>query len=139
MNITAFLEQKIEDSYRELEETSMDDQKKQEALSKRLSLLVTKAVEAEKIDLENELKSRQFDEEIDFKRNQLTTELDIKVQQLEDNRKDRKWQYVLTGASIVIPTLVTVWGTLKSLKFEEEGTITTSVGREFIRELFKRK
>lgn len=139
MDIKAFLEQKIEDSYRELEETSMDDQKKQEALSKRLSLLVTKAVEAEKIDLENELKSRQFDEEIDFKRNQLVTDNSIRVQQLEDNRKDRMWQYLLTGAGIIIPSLITIWGTLTSLKFEEEGTITTPVGRGFINELFKRK
>ena len=34
--------------------------------------------------------------------------------------------------SIVLPLAVTIWGARASFKFEENGTITTSVGRKFM-------
>lgn len=64
---------------------------------------------------------------------------EIKLKEMEDERKDRLIKNCLTGASIVTGIGLTVWGTIKSLKFEEEGTVTTIVGRGFINKLLPKK
>lgn len=66
-------------------------------------------------------------------------ENDLKAQELDMEKKDRFIKHVLTGLGIAIPTGVTIWGTLKSLKFEIDGTVTTMAGRNFISKLFKGK
>lgn len=69
---------------------------------------------------------------------ELEAETEIKQKELDEEKKDRKIKNILTGLGIAVPTGVTIWGTLKSLKFEETGTVTTSVGRQFINKLFKK-
>ena len=59
--------------------------------------------------------------------------------QFEEEKKDRLIKNILTGAGVVIPAVLTVWGTLKSLKFEETGTVTTIMGRGFINKLLPKK
>jgi len=44
----------------------------------------------------------------------------------------------VTVAGIVIPSVITVWGVKTSLIFEEQGTISTTVGRGFMNRLLKR-
>ena len=56
----------------------------------------------------------------------------------EEEKKDRKWKNGISVAGIVVPIVVTVWGTLKTLKFEETGTVTTNAGRSFMNRLFKK-
>lgn len=63
----------------------------------------------------------------------------VKQQQLEDEKKDRLVKNVLTAAGIVLPLVVTIWGTKVSLKFEEEGTFTTIMGRGFVNKLLPKK
>ena len=63
----------------------------------------------------------------------------IKQQQLEDEKKDRLVKNIMTAAGIALPLLVTIWGTKVSLKFEEEGTFTTIMGRGFINKLLPKK
>jgi CHASE3 domain sensor protein len=47
-----------------------------------------------------------------------------------------RWtQNLIAVAGILLPLGVTIWGTRVSLKFEEEGVITTSIGRGFINKL----
>lgn len=46
---------------------------------------------------------------------------------------------ILAALSIGIPALLTVWGTKKSFKFEETGTITTIMGRGFINKLLPKR
>ena len=116
MNIKKFLEEKIETTYYELIDLERDS-KEYVAKEERLNMLVDRAIELEKIDKEN----------------------DVKLQQLDDNRKDRKFQNSIAIAGIVIPALITIWGTCKSLKFEEEGTFTTLIGRGFINKLLPKK
>lgn len=89
-----------------------------------LTKLMDRAIEIEKTKNDN---ARRI-EENEFKR-----------QQLRDENKDRLIRNILTGAGIAIPTIVTIWGTLKSLKFEETGTVTTIMGRGFINKLLPRK
>ena len=63
----------------------------------------------------------------------------LKVKQAEDEKKDRFIRNIMTGAGIIIPTGVTIWGVLKSFEFEKEGTVTTILGRGLINKLLPRK
>ena len=56
-----------------------------------------------------------------------------------DDRIDKIVKNCISVAGIIIPTIVTIWGTLKSFKFEQEGTITTIMGRGFINKLLPKK
>ena len=65
--------------------------------------------------------------------------IDLRIDQMKQEKKDSWIENVLTAAGIIIPTGVTIWGTLKSLKFEETGTVTTVMGRGFINKLLPKK
>lgn len=79
--------------------------------------LLDRAIELEKIDIEDARKAESLD----------------------DERKDRIVKNVISVAGIGIPVVVTIWGTLKSFEFEKEGTITTIMGRGFIQKLLPKK
>lgn len=68
-----------------------------------------------------------------------TSETNVKMSQIKEDHKDRFWKHILEGVGIAAPLCLTVWGTLKSLKFEETGTVTTIVGRGFLNKLLPRK
>lgn len=63
----------------------------------------------------------------------------LKTEQMENEKKDSWIRNGLTAAGIIIPTIVTIWGTLKTFKFEESGTVTTMIGRGFINKLIPKK
>lgn len=63
----------------------------------------------------------------------------LKEKQFEDEKKDRLIKNIISAAGIALPLLVTIWGTKVSLKFEEEGTFTTIMGRGFINKLLPKK
>lgn len=69
----------------------------------------------------------------------LSFEIDEKQRQFEEDKKDRMIRNVLTALGIIIPSGITVWGTIKSIQFEKEGTISTLIGRGFINKLLPRK
>lgn len=62
----------------------------------------------------------------------------VKMNQLENDKKERKIQMFINIGGIIIPVIVTVWGTLKSFEFEREGTVTTILGRKFVGNLLKK-
>lgn len=63
----------------------------------------------------------------------------MREQQMKDEKKDRLVKNIIGAAGVVLPLLVTIWGTKVSLKFEEEGTFTTIMGRGFINKLLPKK
>ena len=63
----------------------------------------------------------------------------MKSKQMKEERIDRIVKHGLTALSIASSIGLTAWGTCKTLKFEETGTVTTSAGRNFIRNLFSKK
>lgn len=93
-----------------------------------LTKLVDRAIKIDElnIDEQNKIDSRE-------------TEANLKQQQIDNERKDQKVRNGISIAGIVIPVAVTIWGTIKTLKFEQEGTITTNAGREFMKRIFSRK
>ena len=87
------------------------------AVVDNLSKLMDRRIELEKIaesSAQNELKMKQ-------------------------EKKDRVVSSVIDVGKIVLPLAVTVWGACVSLKFEETGTITTTVGRKFMDKLLGSK
>ena len=81
--------------------------------------------------------TKLYDRALEEKR--LDIECMREAEKMAEDRKNRIVQYALSAAGILIPTLVTIWGTNKSLKFEEEGTVTTIMGRGFISKLLPKK
>ena len=122
-----------------------------------LTKLMDRAVEIYKVNIgkeeraetqkfENTLKEKQaeFDRkskqtELDYKLRQSENEASAQLRQMDDEVKDRLIKNCIATAGIVLPALITIWGTLKSLNFEKEGTVTTIVGRGFINKLLPKK
>ena len=115
--------------------------------------LEAERVEKEKArNLEQEMKNKQLTEQIkaresdtEIKRKQLeeqklSRESDTfyKNTQLADERKSRFVSNCITVGGIILNVGLTIWGTRKTLKFEETGSITTTAGRNFMSKLFKR-
>ena len=63
----------------------------------------------------------------------------LRQKQMDEERKARLIKNGISIAGIVIPSLITIWGTVKSMEFEKEGTITTIIGRGFINKLLPKK
>ena len=59
-------------------------------------------------------------------------ETDLKIQQMNDEKKDRLIKNIMAGARDVAMIGVAIWGTVASMNFEKEGTITTSAGRKHL-------
>ncbi|MEE1301630.1 MAG: hypothetical protein UHD64_02505 [Bacteroidales bacterium] len=66
-------------------------------------------------------------------------EKSAKLGQMDDEKKDRKFKNWISVGSVVGGAFLTIWGTLKTLKFEETGTVTTIAGRAHISKLFPKK
>ena len=127
MSIKTLLEEEIKDEFEELGKTEIGTEAYKTTVD-GLTKLVDRAIELNKSEVERA--DRKAAQE---------SELELKVQQLEEEKKDRKVKNWLTAAGIIIPTGVTIWGTIKSIKFEQEGTITTIMGRGFINKLLPKK
>ena len=120
------LHEEIQNEFEELKKIEVGSDKYKTAVD-GLTKLMDRAIEIDKLNVgaEERLDARNIDAE-------------LRQEQLEADVKDRKVRNAISLAGIVIPTAVTIWGTLKSLKFEETGTITTNAGRNFINRIFKK-
>lgn len=85
--------------------------------------LMDRAIEIEKLELSEAHNEKQMAHD---------------EKQLNEDRTARIVKNCIDVGSIVLPLTVTIWGALVSLKFEEEGTITTTIGRKTLDKLFKR-
>ena len=126
-NIETLLHEEIQDGFdalsrmergTELHKTTVDE----------IAKLFDKAIEIEKIEVE--AKEREKAREI---------EASLKRAQMEEDRKDRKVKNGIAAGGIVLPLAVTIWGTFKTFRFEETGTVTTMMGRGFINKLIPKK
>lgn len=126
-NIETLLHEEIQDGFdalsrmergTEIHKTTVDE----------VAKLFDKAIEIEKIEIEAKDKAKAREIEASLKR-----------AQMEEDRKDRRVKNGIAIGGIVLPLAVTIWGTFKTLKFEEEGTVTTIMGRGFINKLIPKK
>lgn len=127
MSIERLLRNEIQSEIEELGKTEVgSDQYK--ATVDGITKLTDRVIEMERLDLEIQEKEASRE-----------TEADLKLKQMAEDRKGRIVRDVLTAVGIVVPTVVTVWGALKSWEFEKEGTVTTMMGRGFINKLLPKK
>ena len=127
MRIETPLRDEIRNEFEELKKMKLGSDEYRNTVD-GLTKLIDRALEIEKMDADHREKVENRDYENDFKQRQMT-----------DERRDRLVKNILTGAGIIIPSALTVWGTIKTLKFEQEGTVTTIVGRGFINKLLPKK
>jgi hypothetical protein len=127
MNIETLLREEIESELEKLKtmEPGSDEHK---AAVDEITKLTDRAIEMKKVEAEIQDKAMTRENE--------SSRLDA---QMKMDQKDRLIKNCIAVASIVVPTAVTIWGTVKSFKFEQEGTITTIMGRGFINKLLPKK
>ena len=126
MKNETMLYEEIQNEFEELKKIEVGSDEYKTAVD-GLTKLMDRAIEIDKLNVgaEERLDARNIDAE-------------LRQEQLEADVKDRKVRNVISIAGIVIPTAVTIWGTLKSLKFEETGTVTTDAGRHFMNRIFNK-
>lgn len=127
MDIENLLYDEIATDFEKLRDENLEPEKRK-ATVEELSKFMDKAIEMKR--LENESKDKE--------ETRLSTQA-VELQKLEEDRKDRLVKNIISAAGIALPLVVTIWGTKVSLKFEEEGTFTTIMGRGFINKLLPKK
>lgn len=89
-----------------------------------ITKMLDKAIEYRKLRAEQSDKKKQ-------------RELEASAKEYE--KKIKAFDQFLKIMEIAIPSVITVWGTLVTLKFEETGTVTTIMGRGFTNKLLPKK
>lgn len=123
MEIETMLHKQLVTELNNLKETEVGSEQRR-ALVDETTKLMDRAIKMEELVIEREAKEN---------------DRLLKIQQMDEDRKDRLVKNCMTAAGIILPVMLTVWGTLTSLKFEEEGTVTTIVGRGFVNKLLPKK
>lgn len=127
MSIGALLETEIEEKLETIGRMNPESDEYKVAVDSIMKLL-DRAIEMDKIDADREERKEIRESEEKSKK---------------ESAKDEKKHYIIdkiiTVSGIVIPIVVTIWGTNKTLKFEETGTVTTIMGRGFINKLLPKK
>lgn len=127
MKIETLLHEEIKTELEELNKIELGSEKYKVTVD-GIVKLIDRTIEMDKlnIDVQNKADDREKDDS-------------FKMKQMEDERKNRLVNNYIAVAGIVIPTAVTIWGTIKTIEFEKEGTITTIMGRGFINKLLPKK
>lgn len=111
---------------REMKQKQLDEQKFERELKEK---------QFNEMKLERELKEKQAREA----KEQAEFERQLKIKQLKNDRMDCWMKIGIVVIEVGVAALVSIWGTNKSLKFEETGTCTTMAGRHHISNLFRRR
>lgn len=85
----------------------------------------------------NDLEKSEFDRQDKIQNRE--EEYELKLRQIADEKKDRKIKNGIAIGSIVLPLAVAIWGTRASFRFEQEGTVTTTLGRSWLNKLIPKK
>ena len=126
-NNKKLLEEEIERQFNVLSDLDVNSEEYQTTLN-NLVKLIDRSNESNKIENEHDEKFRSWE-----------SEHKLKIEQINNDKKDRLFDHIVAAASIIVPTIVTIWGTKVSLKFEETGSVTTIMGRGFINKLLPKK
>lgn len=81
--------------------------------------------------------TKLLDRAIEFEK--IDVEEAHKAEAIVDERKDRFVKNVIAVVGIGAPLGAAIWGTVVTLKFEKEGTVTTIFGRGWINKLLPKK
>jgi hypothetical protein len=123
MKVETLLKEEITSQIEEIAKMDLGSEQCQIAVN-NVTKLTDQYVELKKIESENDLKLE---------------EIALKREQIEGEKKGRTIQIILGVGGIIVPAVLTIWGTKASFEFEKEGTITTIMGRGFINKLIPRR
>lgn len=127
VNIETLLYEEIDTEFEKLSQLEPGTEQ-HKAAADTLAKLMDRAIEMDRVESESEDRAEARE-----------SELKLKEKQLSDEKKDRWVKNIIGAAGVILPLIVTIWGTKTSLKFEEEGTVTTPIGRGFINKLLPKK
>lgn len=127
MSIKSLLDEEIRSEIEEISKIEVGSEKHKVSVD-AIAKLLDKSIELEKLDAEAQEK---YESRI--------AEQDLKREQIKNDKRDSIVKNVLTGVSVIGGFGLTVWGTCKSLKFEETGVVTSIMGRGFIQKLLPKK
>lgn len=126
MSLKSLLQDEIQSELAEISKLEVGSDQHRTAVDS-VTRLWDRMNESEKLEIEK--RERVENREID---------LDLRLKQINEDRKKRVVQNIIDVGTLVTTVGLTVWGTFKSLKFEETGTVTTMAGRNFIGKLFRK-
>lgn len=123
MRIESLLKEEIANEFGELKRLEVGTESYKVAVD-GLTKLVDRVIEIEK-----------YEAELQEKVNSRESDIDLRLQAAKDDKINRIAGHAINVAGIVLPIMVTIWGTKASFEFEKEGTISTLMGRGFINKL----
>lgn len=127
MDIENLLDEEINDQFKGLSGIEIGSDSYKTTVD-GLTKLIDRSIELKKIESERE-----------FKEESRAIDTRLKNRQLMDEKLNNWVRNGLTAAGLIVTTGLTVWGTVKTFKFEEDGTITSTIGRGFVNKLLPRK
>lgn len=127
MNTETLLRDEIQKEIEELSRMELGTEEYKTTVD-GITKMTDRVIEMTKIDLEyqDRLDARESEEK-------------LKREEMRDQKRGHFVNDGITILGIVLPVTVTIWGTIKSFKFEETGTITTIMGRGFIQNMLPKK
>jgi hypothetical protein len=134
MSIESKLKYEIERELDELDGLTVGSKEHSDAVDNLVKLL-DRAIDMDRNDTDEVHKSETRAAE---ERAREADELN-KAEDRKAEEKHRMIGYIINGLGIGVPALITIWGTVLSLKFEEKGTITSPAGRAFFGRIFGKK
>lgn len=127
MELKELIQKEVESELKVLSTTDVGSDK-YKATVDHIVKLTDKVIDMEKLELESEKASEQ-----------LNANSDLKWQEIEANSKDRKTQNRIAIAGLIVNSALIVWGTLKTFKFDNTSTVTSTLGRDILRRFIPRK
>lgn len=138
MDIENLLYDEIETDFEKLRKEDMEPEKRKATVDE-LTRLMDRAIEMKKLENDYNEKVAARESEEKAKAETRLSEQTIELQKLEEEKKDRIVRNIISGAGVILPLLVTIWGTKVSMEFERSDSFTTNAGRNFVNSLFRRK
>ena len=139
------LEDEISAEFNTLQDMELGSEPYKTAVD-QLTKLMDRSISLDKLDNESDDKVKDRESDMNYKTEQLAndkeyrdSDIALRKEQMNNDKRDRLIVNIITAAGIIIPSFITVWGTYKTLKFEEQGTVTTIMGRGFINKLLPKK
>ena len=143
-NIKTLLDTAISDELEQLGDLELGSEEYKTTVE-GIAKLMDKKIEMEKLDHDAEVKKKDYELESKKVNGELAEKTksneieEKKLEQIKNEKNDQLFKNGIAIASIVVPSLITIWGTFKTLKFEETGTVTTIMGRGFVNKLILKK
>lgn len=143
MNIELLLNEEIESEFEVLKGMNLGTEDYKITVE-GLTKLIDRSIELGKMKIDHEEKEQRLKNELEKFEKEYNEKIESRKNdeclRLKQLKSEQINQWIRDGVSvlgIVVPSGVAIWGVLKSLKFEEFGSITTMAGRGFFNKLFR--